>query len=139
MLLLVPTVAMLKIQPTTILYICSIACVLLIIAFFYALLRYLKTKARMEDIEAQHAIDIRAIQKVIYQQSIEDLANEIHDDFGQRLSLIKLMLSGLDPETRPDIGPQIIEIMQIATETIKDLRTFAHQLKSNNYSRNVNT
>jgi signal transduction histidine kinase len=99
----------------------------------------IKLRFRMEDLEANHAKDIQAIQKVIYQQTLQDLATDIHDDFGQRLSLIKLMLSGLDPETRPDIGPQIIEIMQLATQTINDLRTLAHRLRANNPRQNPNS
>lgn len=120
-------------------YIPSVACIILVIIILYLVLRNLKLRAHIDDIEANHAKDIQAIQKVIYQQSLQDLATDIHDDFGQRLSLIKLMLSGLDPETRPDIGPQIIEIMQLATQTITDLRTLAHRLRTNNQSLNPNS
>jgi signal transduction histidine kinase len=115
-----------------------IACLTLALIILYVLLRNQKLKDRIEDLEANHAKDIQAIQKVIYQQALQDLATDIHDDFGQRLSLIKLMLSGLDPETRPDIGPQIIEIMQLATQTIKDLRTLSHRLRANALSLNSN-
>ena len=121
------------------LYSTLVACLLLAITTLYLVLRNLKLRSRMEDLEANHAKDIQAIQKVIYQQTLQDLATDIHDDFGQRLSLIKLMLSGLDPETRPDIGPQITEIIQLATQTIKDLRTLAHRLRTNNHRQNKNS
>ena len=113
-----------------------LAVALVLIGFILTMLylyqrRYFRMKAQLEELKAEHAREIEAVQKEIYRQSLDEIATEIHDDFGQRLSLIKLMLSALEYETPTNIGPPIKEIKLVATKAVEDLRNLTHQLRTN--------
>src|SRR5690242_15617381 len=89
----------------------------------------------MEQLKAQNTTEIEAVQKEIYRQSLHKIATEIHDDFGQRLSLIKLMLSALEPEKEAETRAQIDDIKRVTADALRDLRTLAHQLRHDQVNR----
>jgi len=124
-------------------YYLLVAFLIALLGLFSLFLYYLRQSQKRADrlqsdiqvLKSNHALEVETVQKEIYRQSLHKIATELHDDFGQRLSLIKLMLSALEPEKQIDIGSHISDIKHVTAEALRDLRTLTHQLRSDQVNR----
>src|SRR6202012_1285242 len=98
--------------------------------------RYFSLKARMEDLEAEHAREMEFVQKEIYRQSLDDIATEIHDDLGQKLSIAKLMLSVLFWGNPDELETKVAEVKRVLYDAVDGLRNLTQQLRSD-YENNI--
>ena len=92
--------------------------------------RYFGLKTRMEELKAEHAREIEVVQKEIYRQSLDDIAAEIHDDLGQRLSIAKIMISVLRDGNPDDLEARIVELKRVMSDALFGLRNLTQQLRS---------
>jgi signal transduction histidine kinase len=99
-----------------------------ILAFFFLFqnrkIRYQQEKATLH---AQHQQEILQVQLEIQNQTLQHISEELHDNIGQLLTLVRLKLNMLEVEET--ITPeQIEEVNEIVGKTIDELRGLSKSL-----------
>jgi two-component system NarL family sensor kinase len=56
------------------------------------------------------------------------IARELHDGIGQQLTAIIMGVSTLEGRVRPELRPEVKEILALVDNCIKDVRTISHLL-----------
>jgi signal transduction histidine kinase len=80
--------------------------------------------------ETQFQQEILLSQLEIQEQTLKNISQEIHDNIGQTLSLVKLNLNTIDME-KPAVIPQKVDnSKQLVGKAITDLRTLSKKLHS---------
>ena len=103
--------------------------ILLILLFVYQR-RAHGLKARLDEMKSQHAREIESARREIVEQTLEEVSREIHDNIGQRLSLLKLMINGLLEEPTDEPNHQLIDIAKLTSKILSDFKGLAKQIKS---------
>lgn len=99
----------------------------LIIALYISFVtNYVRTKSQllseMTQKELEHKTHVLASELEMQEQTFEQISREIHDNWGQRLSLLKLKLQHIGPEA--DSCGLLIE------DLIEELRSFSRHMSS---------
>jgi len=89
--------------------------------------RYLKHKNELKALEQAYNQELLKSELEIKEQTMNNIASEIHDHIGQLLSVIKLNLA-MNP------APGLTETKELVTQVIKDVRGLAHSMHSDGIS-----
>lgn len=79
-------------------------------------------------LKVRRAREIETVQKEIFQQSLAELSRDLHDDFVQRLSMVKLRLSAVLPDTQGETHALLADTKEITAQILQDLRNMSHYL-----------
>ncbi|MGV3763004.1 sensor histidine kinase [Parapedobacter sp.] len=103
---------------------------LALIGVFMFLMVIIYQKRKIKAIREQQELIVQYEQAVlkakveIREETLKYVGQELHDNVGQVLSLIKLYLSRPDPQRKADVG-------QLIDQAIKDIRLLSHDLNIN--------
>jgi two-component system, NarL family, sensor kinase len=102
---------------------------LMLILFFVITLgmRYRKKKKEKDLLESEYKNQLLKTQIEIQSQTLQTISQEIHDNVGQVLSLVKLNLSTLKPEEEKKLQ----HTKQLVSKAINDLRDLSRSLYGN--------
>lgn len=111
----------------------TITLILLILAFFFIYFlqlyqrRQLQNRQEKATIQAQHQQEILQVQLEIQNQTLQHIGEELHDNIGQLLTLVRFRLNMLEVEET--ITPtQICDVNEIVEKTIIELRSLSKSL-----------
>jgi signal transduction histidine kinase len=121
--------------------ICSTLFLVVLIYSLYTLLKLYDKKSKeylldMDNIKLTHDKNLLSTQVEIHEQTFENIAREIHDNIGQKLSLIKLNLNTLSlNQSGKDLDKINLSANLIST-VISDLRDISKSLGSDSILAN---
>lgn len=103
---------------------------LLIVVILVFLFRYQKRQKKF--IEQKNAFTQTLLQSQleIQEQTLKNISQEIHDNIGQVLSLVKLNLFKTDDEEGEQLRHRIHDSRQLVSKAIVDLRDLSHSLNT---------
>lgn len=105
----------------------AIGIILLVLVYQRKQSRYLQEKASLK---AAFEKELLEAQLEMQELTLKNIAQEIHDNIGQTLSLAKLHLNTIRPE-KPAVLPQkIANTKELVSKAIADLRTLSKTLHS---------
>ena len=64
----------------------------------------------------------------IQEETLRNISQEIHDNIGQSLTLVKLTISTVNPEKALEVSAALENSKQLLITTMKDLRNLSHSL-----------
>jgi signal transduction histidine kinase len=113
-------------------FICSLIFVFLTISIVLVVYKYQKRrrihKINILDLKSEHENEILKAQIKIQEQTFQHIANEIHDNIGQKLSFAKLQLNMMQDFYNKHQQEIIQEIADVITESLSDLRNLSRSL-----------
>ena len=90
----------------------------------------LMQKEMLEKLKAQYDFEIINTKLQVQESTLGHLSREIHDNIGQKLSLVKLHLNA-ELGTQQQVSPDTIRnVIQVLSETMDDLRAISRSLNS---------
>ncbi|OLY90788.1 Signal transduction histidine kinase [Cnuella takakiae] len=107
---------------------------LLLVLIFFFLLLYQYYRRRLSHVQELYALrrnyDAALLQSQleIQEQTYSQISEEIHDNIGQVLSLVKLNINTLDRDSNPE---KISTTNALLAQAIADLRNLSHLLNTN--------
>ena len=115
----------------------SLFVLMLAVALVLLFLNYLKNKRRLlaekENLRASFAHTLLQSQLEIQEHAFDQISQEIHDNIGQALSLVRLHINTLGPVAN---GDKLHQADQLLGKAIQDLRNLGHLLNTS-YIKNV--
>jgi len=107
------------------------ALIVFVIVFFIAFQRR-KDKLIMDRIEAQQRFEkeLANSQLEIQEQTLKNIAWELHDNVGQLLSVANIQLNMLQASVSPDFSSQIKETKDVVTATVQEVRALSKTLNT---------
>ena len=113
-------------------FICSIIFVFLTTSIVLVVFKYQKKrrlhKINILDLKTEHENEILKAQIKVQEQTFQHIANEIHDNIGQKLSFAKLQLNVMQDFYNKHQQEIIEEIAEVITESLSDLRNLSRSL-----------
>jgi len=107
------------------------ALVIFIILFIFLYQkRYYRHLHEKEQLRAEFARESLNAELEIQEQTLQNIAQEIHDNVGQVLSLAKLNLNTLDISKQPDLENKITNSKNLIGKAIQDLRDLSRSLNT---------
>jgi signal transduction histidine kinase len=106
-----------------------VSVILLIFAYQKRYYRHLREK---EHLQAQFSQELLHTQLEIQEQTLKNIAQEIHDNIGQVLSLAKLNLNRMDINKQQDLEEKIKDSKNLVSKAIQDLRDLSKTLNTDN-------
>lgn len=103
---------------------------LLVIVLLIFQRKRLKYKIGIERLEAEHAINLLKTKLETQENSFLKISREIHDNIGQKLSLVKILINAKVGSGLPLDNETLSEISKIITESLEDLRDISRSLNS---------
>ncbi len=102
--------------------------------FVFFLFRYrLKRenyKLNIDNLKSIHEIELLNTKLQVQESTLGHLSREIHDNIGQKLSLVKLHMNA-ELGTQQQVSPDTIRnVIQVLSETMDDLRAISRSLNS---------
>ncbi len=94
--------------------------------------KYLREKVEMKNIFNQ---ELLKAQLEIKEQTLNHISQEIHDNIGQVLSLVKLNLNTIEPENSLLADHKIQNSKELVAKAIHDLRSLSKSLNTNYISQ----
>jgi len=98
-----------------------------------------RKKEYMNEIEVKNEIhkrEILATQLEIQQATMQQIGRELHDNIGQKLTLVSLYTQQLLYENRvPEVSERIDQISQIINQSLQDLRSLSKTLTDDNINQ----
>jgi signal transduction histidine kinase len=121
--------------------ICSTIFLFILIYSLYSILKLYDKKSKeylldMDNIKLTHDKNLLTTQIEIQEQTFENISREIHDNIGQKLSLIKLNLNTLSPNQQGKDFEKINLSANLISTVISDLRDISKSLGSDNILAN---
>lgn len=119
---------------------------ILFIAFIAAIVAFIrqykiKKKAHEKevlDIEEEHKKELLETQLEIQSQTMINIGREIHDNVGQKLTLVSLYVQQIEYENKtPKINNKIKNVSNIINQSLHDLRQLSKTLTDNNIANNA--
>ncbi len=100
---------------------------IIILVFFYQKkqAQYIQEKAALK---AAFEKELLEAQLEVQEQTLKNIAQEIHDNIGQTLSLAKLNLNTINPVRPANITEKIVNTKELVSKAISDLRTLSKSL-----------
>jgi two-component system NarL family sensor kinase len=112
--------------------ICSLIFVFLTTSIVLVVFKYQKKrrvhKINILDLKSEHENEILKSQIKVQEQTFQHIANEIHDNIGQKLSFAKLQLNVMQDFYNKHQQEIIQEIANVITESLSDLRNLSRSL-----------
>ncbi|HWZ21209.1 MAG TPA: ATP-binding protein [Cytophagaceae bacterium] len=101
--------------------------ILMMVTFIIIILFFVQKKQRkfnndLLEIKSNHDLELYRAQSEIQEQTLLQIAGELHDNVGQNLSLAKLSLSTLDLDKKDEAIASILEISDIIEISLHNLR-----------------
>ena len=114
--------------------------VLFVAAVMVYIRKYKQRKREyMNEIEIKNEIhkrEILATQLEIQQATMQQIGRELHDNIGQKLTLVSLYTQQLLYENRvPEVSERIDQISQIINQSLQDLRSLSKTLTDDNINQ----
>lgn len=116
-----------------------IACVVILLLFFSTFIvsvvyKYKQKQIvhfkRIEELKAAHENAILRAQLEMQEYTFQNISREIHDNIGQKLSLVKLYLNTFPPTSDTVIVNKVQDSVEILSEVINDLSDIARSMSS---------
>ncbi|MBD8083440.1 sensor histidine kinase [Chryseobacterium caseinilyticum] len=114
------------------------------LGFIIAIMVYIrKYKQRKKEYLAEiqikneiHQKELLATQLEIQQSTMSQIGRELHDNIGQKLTLVSLYTQQLLHENKvPDVNERIEQVSEIVNQSIDELRSLSKSLTDNKISR----
>jgi signal transduction histidine kinase len=113
-------------------FICSLIFVFLTTSIVFVVFKYQRKrrlhKINILDLKSEHENEILKAQIKVQEQTFQHIANEIHDNIGQKLSFAKLQLNVMQDFYNKHQQEIIQEIAEVITESLSDLRNLSRSL-----------
>ena len=113
-------------------FICSLIFIFLTISIVLVVFKYQRKrrlhKINILDLKSEHENEILKAQIKVQEQTFQHIANEIHDNIGQKLSFAKLQLNVMQDFYNKHQQEIIQEIADVITESLSDLRNLSRSL-----------
>ncbi|MFY7816272.1 MAG: sensor histidine kinase [Chryseobacterium taeanense] len=111
--------------------------VLFVAAVMVYILKYRQRKKEyMNEIEVKNEIhkrELLATQLEIQQVTMQQIGRELHDNIGQKLTLVSLYIQQLLYENKvPEVSERIDQVSQIINQSLQDLRSLSKTLTDDN-------
>lgn len=103
------------------------------VIFFVILYRKAQLQFKLERQEFQQALLQAEVE--MREQTLTDISRDLHDNFGQVASLIKINLSMLSPADAEDDKTRLEESRSLLKQLISDIRSLSTSLNSNNLQK----
>jgi len=114
--------------------ICTLLFVMLTLFVSILFQRFKKNQINHKDdinnLKTTYENDKLLAQVQVQESTFQLISREIHDNIGQKLSLAKLNLNNLVNDTSFENNSNIIEIVQILSESLNDLRDLSRSMSS---------
>ncbi len=114
--------------------ICTITILILIAFVVIIIYRYKQNQnlyfKSIEELEIVHRNAILQSQIEIQEQTFQNISRELHDNVGQKLSLVKLSINTIANAGFPEINDQLMSSAQVLTEAIDDVRDISRSMSS---------
>lgn len=78
--------------------------------------------------EKTFAEELSATQSNIREETFRSISQEIHDNIGQSLSLVKLNMVTTNPQNSIQVAEKLEESKKLLSKTMQDLRNLAHSM-----------
>lgn len=78
--------------------------------------------------EKSFAEELSATQSNIREETFRSISQEIHDNIGQSLSLVKLNMVTTNPKNSVQVAEKLEESKKLLSKTMQDLRNLAHSM-----------
>lgn len=91
--------------------------------------RYAKKRQENKQLQTQFSQELLRTQLEIQEQTLRNISQEIHDNIGQVLSLVKLNLSHFATLPDPALRQRAADTLQLVSKTIADLRDLSRSLQ----------
>lgn len=109
--------------------------VVLLIGFITTILLLYKRKTEIQKIayiELEHKFSKSLLESKIeiQEQTMSQISNDIHDEMGSTISLIRIKLNIIEPEDIESTRKHITELQSIALQVANKLRNISHSLNS---------
>ncbi|MGV6860569.1 MAG: sensor histidine kinase [Putridiphycobacter sp.] len=108
---------------------------MLFIFIIYFILLYRKKQVKYEFEKEQAKQLLLKTQIEIKEQTLSDISRELHDNFGQVASLIKINLNMIDVENIQNSQGQINDSKELLKQLILDIKSLSTTLKGENLQR----
>lgn len=106
----------------------AISIIMLVLMYQKKQLQYLNEKAQLQ---ASFEKEILKSKLEMQEQTLKNISQEVHDNIGQVLSLVKLHINSLGrEESKPATREKIDTIAELVTKAIQDLRDLSKSLHS---------
>ncbi|MFT3680933.1 MAG: sensor histidine kinase [Ferruginibacter sp.] len=110
---------------------------LLLIVFIVSFLfiyqkRQLRHQLEIETVKEQVSQEILKAQLEIKEQTLTNIAEDIHDNVGQVLSLVVLTLSAVDTDDKESANQKIENTMKLVEKAVADLRNLSKKMDAEN-------
>jgi two-component system, NarL family, sensor kinase len=89
----------------------------------------------MQTVKEQYNEEILKAQLEIKEQTLRNISGELHDNFGQVLSLVILSLSSIDLEDRVKAAAKVEDVTQLVEQVVRDFRNLSKSLDAENISK----
>jgi len=113
-------------------FICSLIFVFLTTSIVLVVFKYQRKrrshKINILELKSEHENEILKAQIKVQEQTFHHIANEIHDNIGQKLSFAKLQLNVMQDFYNKHQQEIIQEIADVITESLSDLRNLSRSL-----------
>jgi len=104
--------------------------VFIILLIFLYQKRYYRYLQEKEQLRAEFAKESLRAQLEIQEQTLKNIAQEIHDNIGQELSLVKLTLNTIDTSKQTELIGKINTSKDLVSKAIQDLRDLSKSLNT---------
>ena len=118
-----------------ILVICAAIFILIVLSFLFRFVFVYQKKTiafhtEKELLQAQYQEELLRSQLEIQEQTIKNISQEIHDNIGQTLSLVKLHLNRIDLDKLQPTSERIEDSKLLLTKAIHDLRSISKTMNT---------
>lgn len=114
--------------------------ILIIGIIMFIILKYQQRRdsyyKNIKDLKSEHENELLKTQIKVQEQTFQHVANEIHDNIGQKLSFAKLQLNMMQDLYNKHQQEIILEIADVITESLSDLRNLSRSLSLDFISNN---
>lgn len=104
--------------------------VFIILFIFLYQKRYYRHLREKEQLKVQFSQELLQSQLEIQEQTLKNIAQEIHDNIGQELSLVKLNLNTMDINKQPELITKINTSKDLVSKAIQGLRDLSRSLNT---------
>lgn len=117
-------------------FIIAVILMILVLLFFIGAIFHLYRKrqfaylTQLEQMKLMHEKDILKTELEIQEQTFQNISREIHDNIGQKLSLAKLHLNTLRFSNPEFAEKQVLESVDIITQSIRDLSDISRSMST---------
>lgn len=102
--------------------------VMFLLALVYFNARKRKMLAEKKRMESAYTEELLKTKLEIQEETFRTISQEIHDNIGQNLTLLKLTIVTVDPQNSEQVTQSLDSCKQMVSNAIKDVRNLAHSL-----------